>query len=294
MYIGEIAALLTAGCWSVNSILFSDAGRKIGSRSVNHLRMWLALLFLVGIQWVAYQQPLPVVTPSAWMFLALSGIIGFSAGDALLFEAYVLIGPRMGMLMMTTVPVFSVGLGWMFLGEKLGIRQLVAVFITVVGIAMVIREKIHRSPDWKTLRRGALLGLGGALGQAVGLLFSKKGMLEGVQPISANLIRVLAAVVVISLLRFGRGQFFRDFAKFRQPGIGIRITGGALFGPVLGVVLSLVAVLNAHMGIASTLMSLSPVFLIPLSRLIYREYISPGTVFWTLVAIAGAGWLFFL
>jgi len=48
MYIGEIAAVLTALCWSVNSILFSDAGRKIGSQSVNHLRLWGALLLLIG------------------------------------------------------------------------------------------------------------------------------------------------------------------------------------------------------------------------------------------------------
>ena len=65
-------------------------------------------------------------------------------------------------------------------------------------------------------------------------------------------------------------------------------------GPVIGVVLSLVAILHTHMGIASTLMAMSPVILIPLSRIIYKAHITFKTILWTAVAIAGASLLFFL
>lgn len=294
MPVGEIAAVMTALCWSVNSVLFSDAGRRIGSRSVNHLRLWMALGFLALLQWVFFHRPFPPITGSAWGYLAISGIIGFSAGDAMLFESYVLIGPRMGMLMMTAVPIFSVLLGWVFLGEKLGLWQLMAIGLTTFSIAMVVREGRNNHPDPGVLARGILFGLGGALGQATGLLFSKKGMLEGVHPVSANLVRVLAGVAVMSLLLLPRRKFVSDFKKLLRPGIALRITGGALFGPVIGVVLSLVAILNAHMGVASTLMSLSPVILIPVSRVLYRERISIQTVWWTGVALGGAAWLFFL
>lgn len=294
MYIGEIAALLTALCWSFNSILFSDAGRRIGSQSVNHLRLWVALIILSLIQFFSFNQLIPSISSKGAFFLAVSGIVGFFIGDALLFEAFVLIGARMGMLMMTAVPIFSTILAWLFLNETLGLLEVAAIFLTTVSIAFVVSEKRNHDSQIRSLARGILFGLGGALGQAIGLLFSKKGMLEGVHPISANLVRVLSATLIMSIYFLFRKKFFKDFLKLKQPGIRARIFGGAILGPVIGVILSLVAILYAHMGIASTLMSLSPVLLIPLSRIIYREPITPRTVFWTLMAIAGAGWLFFL
>ena len=295
MYIGEIAAILTAICWSINSILFSEAGKKIGSQSVNHLRLWGALILLVIIQLAVFQKLLPDLSSSGFLYLAISGIIGFFIGDALLFESYVLIGPRMGMLMMTAVPIFSVFLGWLFLNEKLNIWQLTAIGITTISIAFVIEDKKNNSPSKiKHLFKGTLFGLGGALGQAIGLLFSKRGMLEGTNPISANLIRVLAATITISLFLVIKQKFFKDFGKLKQKGITPRIIGGAILGPVIGVVLSLISILHIQIGIASTLMAISPVILIPLSRIIYKEHITFKTIFWTCIAIAGASWLFFL
>lgn len=294
MYIGEIAALMTATCWSFNSILFSDAGRRIGSQSVNHLRLWMALIILCVIQFVSFGRLIPVIPVEGAIYLAFSGIIGFFIGDAMLFEAFVLIGARMGMLMMTAVPIFSTMLAWLFLHETLGIPHLAAIGVTTISIGFVVAERRNNSGQVKNLARGILLGLGGALGQATGLLFSKKGLLEGIHPISANLVRVTAATLLMSVYFLIRKRFFADFSKLKLKGVLPRIIGGALLGPVIGVIFSLVAVLNAHIGIASTLMATSPVIMIPLSRIIYRERITPRTVIWTLIAFAGAGWLFFI
>lgn len=294
MHLGEIAALLTALCWSFNSILFSDAGKRIGSQSVNHLRLWMALIILWLIQIFLFNQLIPSISITGAFYLAVSGIIGFFIGDALLFEAFVLIGARMGMLMMTAVPIFSTILAWLFLNETLGILQVSAILLTTAAISFVIVERRNHVSRVKNLSRGVLFGLGGAFGQATGLLFSKRGMLEGIHPITANLVRVFSATLVMSLFLIIKNSFFSDFAKLKQPGIRIRIFGGAVLGPVIGVIFSLVAVLHANIGIASTLMSLSPVLMIPLSRIIYREHITPRTVVWTLMAMAGAGLLFFL
>ncbi len=66
---------------------------------------------------------------------------------------------------------------------------------------------------------------------------------------------------------------------------------GSIFGPVAGVWLSLVAIDRAPIGVASTLMSLTPLFLIPVSRLVFREPIMPRAVFGTLLALAGVALL---
>jgi drug/metabolite transporter (DMT)-like permease len=294
-YLGEIAAVLTAGCWAINAILFADAGRVIGSRSVNHLRLWFALLLLALAHLLVIRQPLPGLLSPAVIFLSISGVIGFFLGDSLLFEAYVRIGPRMGMLMMTAVPIFSVFLGFAFLGEKLTLWQLVAIAVTTVSIGFVTKDKRDNSTfEPGHLLSGVALGLGGALGQAIGLMLSKRGLQEGINPVSANLIRVSAATVAISVFLLINGRFFGDFRKLRLGKVTMKVFGGALFGPVIGVVLSLVAILYAKLGVASTLMATSPVMLIPLSRIIYKERITARTVFWTVMAIAGAAWLFFL
>ncbi len=295
VYIGEIAAVLTAFCWSINSILFANAGRKIGSRSVNHIRLWFALILLAAAQLLIIREPLPGLLSPACIFLALSGIIGFFIGDSFLFESFVLIGPRMGMLMMTAVPIFSVFLGWVFLNEKLTPWQLTAIGVTVVSIAFVTKDKKDNSSfHHRHLLKGILFGIGGALGQAIGLMLSKRGMQEGINPVSANLIRVMAATAAISIFLIVYKKFFADFGKLKQKGITLRIFGGALIGPVIGVVLSLVAILYTELGIASTLMATAPVVMIPLSRIFYREHITAKTLFWTCVAFAGTSWLFFL
>ena len=62
---------------------------------------------------------------------------------------------------------------------------------------------------------------------------------------------------------------------------------GAIFGPVLGVWLSMVAVNNAPAGIAATLMSLSPVFILPLAVLVEKEKLTIRAWMGAVVAVIG-------
>jgi drug/metabolite transporter (DMT)-like permease len=67
---------------------------------------------------------------------------------------------------------------------------------------------------------------------------------------------------------------------------------GALTGPFLGVWLSLIAIQHTSIGVASTLMALPPVFLLPISRLVFAEQIGWRTILGTMVAISGVAMLF--
>lgn len=293
--IGELAALLTAVCWTYNSIAFSRAGRRVGSVTVNHVRLWIALAALLPIHWLAHGTLLASgLGWKATAWLALSGIVGYVVGDAFLFEAFVLIGARLSMLLMLLAPIFGSILAWMFLGEHLRPLEITAILIAVSGIAMVIAST--RSSDVTPRRRfrlGILLGVGGAFGQAGGLLLSKLGMVAGASPIAANQVRVIAAVAVLTPFFLLRGRLGTDIAKMRDRRALADITTGAMVGPVLGVILSLVAIRHAHIGVASTLMSLSPVLLLPISRYLFREQISWPAVAGTVVALSGAAILFF-
>lgn len=291
-YLGEAAALLTALCWSLNSVCFTVAGRRVGSASVNLGRLLMAWGVLLLVHLLAHGSLLPWQAGTARLaWLGLSGLIGFALGDAVLFEAFVLLGARLAMLLMTLSPVFSALLAWLFLGQNLGLPKLAAMGVTLAGIAWVVRGDGDRQAH-PHLWRGILLGIGGALGQSVGLLFSKFGLAGNFPPISANLVRVTAGVAALLLYFVATGQLRSTLAGLRDGRAAAFIGLGAVTGPVLGVVLSLVAIAKAPMGVAATLMSLSPVILLPVSHFVFRERVGGHAILGTLLALAGAAALF--
>ena len=294
LYLGESAALLTSLCWSLNSVCFTVAGRRVGSASVNLGRLLMAWGVLVLVHLVLYGSLFPMQAGGARLgWLGLSGLIGFALGDAVLFEAFVLIGARLAMLLMTLSPIFSAILAWLFLGQNLSLPKILAMVVTLGGIAWVVwGDGDHQ--EHPHLWRGILLGIGGALGQAVGLVFSKFGLAGDFPPISANLIRVTAGLVAL-IVYFGvTGRLGRTLGSLRDGRATAFIGLGAVTGPVLGVVMSLIAITKAPMGVAATLMSLSPVVLLPVSHFVFKEKVGGHAVLGTLLALAGAAALFFV
>ena len=293
-YLGESAALLTSLCWSLNSVCFTVAGRRVGSASVNLGRLLMAWGVLVLVHLALYGSCFPMQAGGARLgWLGMSGLIGFALGDAVLFEAFVLIGARLAMLLMTLSPIFSALLAWLFLGQSMSLPKVMAMAVTMGGIAWVVwGDGDHQAHPH--LWRGILLGIGGALGQSVGLVFSLFGLAGNFPPISANLIRVTAGMVAL-LLYFGATGRLRGTLGSLRDGRATAFIGlGAITGPVLGVVLSLIAIAKAPMGVAATLMSLSPVILLPVSHFVFKEKVGGHAILGTLLALAGAAALFFV
>ena len=293
-YVGESAALLTSLCWSLNSVCFTVAGRRVGSASVNLGRLLMAWGVLLLVHLAFYGSLFPLhAGPSRLGWLGVSGLIGFALGDAVLFEAFLLIGPRLAMLLMTLSPLFSALLAWQFLGQTMSLPKVAAMALTLAGIAWVVwGDGDHEAHPH--LWRGILLGVGGALGQSVGMVCSMFGLAGGFPPISANLIRVTAGMVGLLLYFGARGRLRGTLGGLHDGRAAAFIGLGAVSGPVLGVVLSLIAIAKAPMGVATTLMSLSPVILLPVAHWGFRERVGGHAILGTLVALAGAAALFFV
>jgi len=303
MLLGELAALGTALAFTATSVLFTVSGRMIGSALINRTRLLLGVIVMMVIHWLTFGQPLPLGADiSHWFWLALSGFIGFTLGDAVLFQAFVMIGPRLSMLMMALSPVFSIMLAWVFLGEVLSARDLIAIGIIIGGIAWVVTDRGEQkntkdangqSLDTRTYLIGILCGLGGSVGQAVGFVMSKQGLVNDFSPISGNVIRLLAAALSIWIFTLFRGSAVQGFRTLRaNPRAFQFVSIATVTGPVIGVWLSLVAVQKAPVGIASTLIALTPVFLIPVGRIIFGERVTRRAVIGTIVAFAGTALLF--
>lgn len=298
---GEIAALATSFCWSLNSIQFTFAGRRVGSRVVNRVRLILAVVFLSLTHLLLHGRLWPVQAELyRWGWLGLSGAIGLILGDGSLFQAFLLIGPRKAMVLMTLVPVISTVAAWALLGEILLPIEVMAILITTGGIAWVVseREPEQSSGDQDAEQRtrtrilGVLLGVAGATGQALGLVAAKRGLTGDFPALSATVIRMVVAAALIWLLALLRGQIGTTWQALRDRQAGLWVLGGAFIGPFIGVWLSLIAVRTAPVGIASTLMALSPILLIPLDHWIFGETVTTRSIVGTVVALGGAAVIF--
>ncbi|MEW6567439.1 MAG: DMT family transporter [Chloroflexota bacterium] len=293
---GELAALATALCWTGSATFFTFGSRRVGSAVVNRVRLVLAAVFLTSTHWLIFGSPLPTAGAERWLWLGLSGIVGLAIGDAFLFQAYVWIGARLTMLMMSTVPILSALLAWIALGERLEAAQWLGIALTVLGLAWVVGrpeagpDGSEPKPDY---RRGLIYGLGAAGGQGLGMILAKQGLADGFPPLSGNVMRLVSAALVlwwVTLLQRQAGPTLRRLLD--QPRALAPITAGAVTGPFIGVWLSLIAIQTTHIGIASTLMALPPVFLLPVGRFVFGERIGRQAVGATLLAMAGVSMLF--
>jgi drug/metabolite transporter (DMT)-like permease len=295
---GEVAALLASLLFSGTSTFFTLAGRRVGSLVLNRLRLLVAFVFLSLAHWVILGSPLPLQAETErWFWLAVSGVVGLVIGDAFLFQAFIWIGPRLSMLLMSLAPIIAALLAWVLFGETLSLAQLAGVVLTLAGVAWVVLERHGKSRpeglDAASFARGILFGLGGATGQAVGLVTAKLGAGGDFSALSGTLIRMLSALVVlwgVTLIQRQAGYTFRQLAA--RPQALIFILGGAFTGPFIGVTLSLIAVQRAEVGIASTLMALTPVFLLPISYFVFKERFGWQAILGTLLALFGVGMLF--
>jgi len=294
-YIGELAALFTSLCFTGTSVLFTFAGQRVGSAVVNRMRVILALLFLMTINWLLSGSPLPLnAGPERWLWFALSGVIGYAIGDAFLFQTYICIGAQRGMLLMSLAPLITALLAWPLFDEMLTLGQWLGILTTLLGIVWVIsRRNTAPLPANCKPSQGVLYGLGAALGQAVGFLLSKQGLIGGFSPIAGNTIRMLAAVIALWGVLLFQGQASRTVNAIRaNPRILGMLALASLFGPVLGVSSSLFALDYIPVGVASTLTALPPVLLLPVSWLVFKEPFDWQAVLGTLVAIGGTALLF--
>jgi drug/metabolite transporter (DMT)-like permease len=308
---GELAALAAAGCWTASALAFTAAANRLGSLVLNIIRLGMAVGLFVLFSWIFRGLPLPTdASAHNWFWLTLSGLVGFTFGDLCLFRAYVLIGPRRSMLMLAVVPMMAALAGWIALDERLSAMSLAGMILTISGVAWVVLERHGTgfSGAQPVSATGVILGLGAAAGQAAGLILSKIGMVgygrlsaeevqAGVHPdlglaFAATEIRAMAGLAGFVALFFVLRAWPKFAATVRNRSGLAYAAVGAWFGPFIGVWLSLVAVANTEVGVASTIMAIVPVTIIPFVILIYHERVSIRAVLGAVMAVVGVALLF--
>lgn len=294
-YTGEMAALLVAAFWTITALSFEVASKRVGSLAVNILRLGFALVFLSVFSYFYRGFFLPTdASPHAWLWLSLSGLVGFVFGDYFLFHSYTLISSRIAMLIMTFVPPVTALIGWLVLGERMILQHILGMVLTVSGIGITIFSrnsesgKLHMHYPLK----GIIYAFLGVLGQAGGLVLSKLGMGE-YDPFASTQIRIIAGFIGFGLIfaLTGKAGLIRNAFKNRKAMLGI--TSGSFFGPFLGVSFSLVAIQHTNTGNAATLMAIVPILIIPPAAYFLKQKIRLLDIIGAVISVGGVI-LFFL
>lgn len=295
-HIGELAALATAFCYMFVGIFFEAAGKRVGSLAVNLIRLIIGFLILSIFTFFVRGHLLPVDSNlHNWTWLSISGVIGFFLGDLFLFQAFLEVGTRISLLMLGAAPPMTALLGYIFMKETLSVMGILGMFITIGGIALVILGKDAEEEKIKLKHpvKGLFFAFMGAVGNSVGMIFSKVGMGD-YHPLAATQIRIVAGFISFLAL-------FTYLNKWDELKVAIKdkkalklITGGAIFGPFLGVSLQLTSLKYTTAGISSTISSIMPITILPYSILVYKEKLSMKEVIGTLVSVAGIAILFLI
>jgi drug/metabolite transporter (DMT)-like permease len=292
---GEVAALMVAFFWSITALSFETASKKVGSLPVNIIRLVIGLAFLSVMNWMSRGLLLPTdASLHNWIWLSVSGLIGFVIGDFLLFKSFMVIGAWLAMLIMTLAPPMAAVFGWLLLDERLSMMSLAGMVITLAGIVVVIFRPEGKNGNVAVSKpiAGLLFAFGGALGQALGIVFSKYGM-QQYSPFAATQIRIIAGIIgfIVFITLIGKWVSVRSALMDRKAMIPTTI--GSFFGPFLGVSFSLLAIQHTSTGVASTIMALVPIFVIPPSILLFKHKITAREILGTIISLCGVA-LFFL
>ncbi|NIA29706.1 MAG: EamA family transporter [Actinobacteria bacterium] len=292
-FIGEISALSGAFLWGMTALLFEEAGKRIGAFPTNLLRILLASIFLCTTLFFMTGDFLPFqATHTEIFWLGASGIVGLAIGDGALFISLVILGPRRATLLLSLAPPITATLAWFLLGERIDVAAIFGIAVTVWGIFWVVNEKHVSEKTRGSKTKGVILGIISALGQAVGLVLAKQGFSNGIDPLSATILRMLPAAATLWIFALLTKQIRPIMHAFNDKKAIFATLGGSVVGPYLGVWLANVAVKYTETGVASTLLATVPILVIPMVIIVRNTKPSARAVTGAIIAVIGVALLF--
>jgi drug/metabolite transporter (DMT)-like permease len=293
-HLGELAAVAMAFCATLSVMAWTSTGRHIGVIAVCCLRLTAASILFALWGAVARGLWLPTdIDGRSWKLLAISGVLGYFFSDFLAIKAYVIIGPRLTLLLYAIAPVMVTIYGYYEFGELLGAINVLGIAVTLGGVIWVLVERrespqeIHRRKDFAL---GVVMAIGSAVLGGCATIYAKEAIRENMNldPFAAMQIRILAALACYP-------PFLTLLKRWGHVGRGLRharamkiLLCGTVIGPFLGMGLYMYALkVCDSTGIVSTISSISPVLILPISIYYYRENVSRRAILGALMTVLG-------
>jgi drug/metabolite transporter (DMT)-like permease len=282
MYLGSFAALFSSLVWAWCSVLFTPVVARHGAPTVGLSKSLIALFFL-SLTALIIGSPIP--TGPVVLALSLSGIVGMGLGDVAYLSALRDAGVRQTTLLQSTAPLFLL-IYSLFHGHHLGSSTIIGILCMTVGVVDVTRRRFQSTAIvYPRPVRGALLGLLSPMCQATGILLAKSAT-DDVGPVTAATTRILAASLSIAMGMLVMGRLDLIRASFK-PAVMRDASIPSFFGTYVGVLAMMFAIQKTPPAVSGALLSLTPLFAIPVSARLLGEPIRPEVLPGSVLCIIG-------
>lgn len=285
---GEWAAILCSVLWAVGSVYFARAGARLSPVAMNFVKCGVGAVLMSLTLRLTEGVWLPAMDRTDALWLSASAVVGLALGDSLYFASLLRIGARRALLASSVVPAFTAAAAWYLLKEPMSAMQVLGATVTLCGVTWVLAAKssddVPLAPG--QLAWGLMLGVGAALCQVSTNLITKDAG-GSMSALGVGVVRLgvgaLALGVMLSMER-GWGRM-RDALAF--PETRLEIAAGTMLGTYIGVWLMNLALMRTEAGVAATLLSTSPIWILPVSAYMQQQPISARSWVGAAVAVAG-------
>jgi drug/metabolite transporter (DMT)-like permease len=287
--IGEIAALIASCIWAICSILFDKliSHNKISPTIVSFYRCLIAFPFFL-ISLLLINHDFIVLNQWQWLSLVASAMLGITIGDTAYFLSLHNLGVRKALLLQTLTPIFGALFAYIFLRETISYYGLLGIPLTLIGIMWVITERTNdqKSNDFG---RGLNWGLISCASQGLGAMLLKLVLnTSQLSSLESSTIRLLIGTIALGFWLVVIKQTTLPSLTFRQwQDLGI----GSFLGTFVGLWLHQTAFQFTSVGVASTLLTTTPLFSLGISFYL-KENLSFRAIIGAIIAIVGISFLF--
>ncbi|MCL5255797.1 MAG: DMT family transporter [Gammaproteobacteria bacterium] len=293
-YLGQGAALLAALCWALATLMYARSSHHLSSAQLNLVKGLIATpLLAIGLLVFSNLEQLSWASTPIWLLL-LSGGIGITIGDTCYFSALRRLGAGHTILLEYLAPPFAALIAWLFISETLSWRELLSAVVVISGVLLVLTERQPVS-GVPLSRSGVLFGVAAAVCQAVGLVMAFYAFQHfTINALQAAMLRLAAGTIMLTvILLIVRPQMFKStLSAVRQTNLPILLS--AIFlGTFLAIWLQQTAIHYVTPGIAQTLLSTAPLFMLGINVVRGRR-ISFRALAGTVIAMLGISALFLL
>lgn len=299
MNVGPLAALGTLFSWTIATFVVAKLSRLEDPHILNKSILFFSI-FLLGILVCVLDGLLPwelFIAPSSsnWLWLSISGIIGKSVGDYWSYRSFRILGVRRRTMITTLGPGFTWLFGLIILNEKMNLLGLTAMLVTIVSLVFLINNNAEKEEVKKESfgfpLPGLFFGIGSAAITGLAFILAKKTIVESGSVISAfhgtwiRIITAFVALMIFDIIRNKNTGFVKQFVLDKKKAMLLFLV--VLFGAVLGLSFSLIAITRMNAAAAYTIFSLMPVAVIILSLFVYKKKVSMQSWLYSLLAVAG-------
>lgn len=128
---GVILALVSAGCWAIYILMSGHVGRAF--RGGEGLALSIAIATVILMPAGIAQSGTALLTPWVWVVGIGAAVLGTVVPYSMEYAALKRLPPRLFGVLMSIEPAIAALVGFLFLGEQIGLRSMIAVMLVTIS-----------------------------------------------------------------------------------------------------------------------------------------------------------------